>query len=620
MSDDKLRARYEKEMAMREKYEAAMALRDQQDKSTGSNNDVLREVTQEMHPDISAWDRIVAKNLSQSEGATEAYLKKKYPNLEVANINGQIALRSPKENSYRALDPSPGWDLETLKDIPQDIADIGYDVVSGVAQKAATTAGTGAGLFMGGPGGALAGGMGASGTSGAGLEALRQWAGKQAGIPQDVDPVDVGIAGAIGALDPFMFGSEKAAKKLAGTYAGEGALRRGTAKAAEIFTGVQAPVWLRASADPARMKAIQEMGEDNFAEESLGGLRQSINNKLDNFGQEIQRTVRDSGELIDISRSRKIVQDRIAEVEKLTNKTQKDLDYLKQLKDLQKSSFTTKTAQTSIEMIPTGQIDEITGQPIMQSVPTVKQVKTPIPDIVDAETAYRVRDTIDDVVDYKKDKYAKEGLDKRLEGMAKNSSGDIRNQLNQIPGAEDAYKNYRQAKTDLDYMKSFLQNKKNAVADGAEDQMMYMHNKKGEVFMKRAGSGTDTDGLDALRRLDKRYGTNVVEESQELSASRLWKDAGFTPKSLNGATSTSQSYLSDKFGKAAGAALGMYAGREAGGEGYGTYGTAAGGLAGLFLTSPIAFKRAMQMSMAPNLIRPEIRKTAWNMMQTENGQ
>ncbi len=543
------------------------------------------EIIQEMHPDVSSWDRLIAKNLSQSPQATKTFLQKQYPGLEFTEVEGQLGMRKPGEGQYRALDPE-GWANLHPGELMRDVGDLGYDIGSGVGQGAATVAGA--------AGGGPLGAVGAGAASGAGFEALRQYAGKQMGIPQEVDGMDVALSGGMGAIDPLLFGVGKGVK---GSLIREGGLRKATSKAAEIFTGVDAPVWMRAATAPRKMKAIQEAGEDNFAEASLGGLREKVTSAVDKSGKDISEKARNSGAMIDIGRSKAIVKDRIVEMRALKNRNARDNAYLGQLEDLYEKTFMTNAN------VPDAQ--NILG-------PNSSMVPQEMSDVVDAETAYRVRDTIDDMVDYTKDKYADQKMDKRIKGMAKNSAGDIRAQMRKLPEVEKAYGDYKQAKSDLDYLTGYLQNKKNMVEDSAEDGLTMMFDRKGEKFMKRAGAG-DKEGMDILRRLDKRYKTTTSSDAQDLAASSVWENAGWFPQSLKGTTSTSRT----KLGQATGALAGGYLGSQDNTEGGRFYGSVAGGMGGMLMTSPKAFKQYMRMGGVPSFVSPEVRQSVWNTMNSQ---
>lgn len=175
------------------------------------------EVVQEM-PDIEGlWkSRLTVKNLGNDTASSVAYLQKQHPDAEFSiGAGDQILAKKKGDTKWGVLDPNtPILSMATLKDLPQDIGDIGYDVLGGTAQGVATAAG---GLAAGLPG-AMAGGS----ASGAGIEAIRQKLGQMAGVNKDVNLGDVGVSAAIGAAAPLVFGTGAGAKDAAKYLSGEG--------------------------------------------------------------------------------------------------------------------------------------------------------------------------------------------------------------------------------------------------------------------------------------------------------------------------------------------------------------------------------------------------------------
>jgi hypothetical protein len=162
------------------------------------------EIEQKM-PDFISWkDRAIVKNFANSPQASLKYMQLRYPNAEFKlDANGEVIGREKGQTKWGQLDPSTMGAMELLR----DAGDIAYDVGGAIAQGAATTAGAAAGLPLGGVG-ALATGSAASAASGAAIEAARQQAGKELGIPQEVSGEDVALSGAVGAI-PLLTGVGK---------------------------------------------------------------------------------------------------------------------------------------------------------------------------------------------------------------------------------------------------------------------------------------------------------------------------------------------------------------------------------------------------------------------------
>lgn len=190
------------------------------------------DTIQEEHPEITWKDRLVVKNLATSPEATISYLKKEHPDLDIKTdpISGQVKVKALGESQYRVLDPDTGV-FSNLKEFGKDIADVGYDVASGIGSGIATAAGGVAGALGGAGVGAIPGAMAAGAGSSAALEALRQGLGSAAGIEDNIDPLQIGVAGLAGGLSPALMGTGATAANIAGKgWAG----KAGTAVAPEL--------------------------------------------------------------------------------------------------------------------------------------------------------------------------------------------------------------------------------------------------------------------------------------------------------------------------------------------------------------------------------------------------
>ena len=183
-------------------------------------------IRQEMHSDISPLHRAIVKNLSNDTPTSVNYLQKQYPNHQIIVEKGQILMKRPEEQEFRALDPK-GFDW-------QDIPDLGWTVGQALGETAAMAAGGVKGAVLGGGIGAIPGAMAGGALAGSGFEALRQKLGQWAGLPQEVEGGDVAVSGAIGAASPLLLGSGAGAKAVA-----KGAKASGKAFGKEALKSLQ---------------------------------------------------------------------------------------------------------------------------------------------------------------------------------------------------------------------------------------------------------------------------------------------------------------------------------------------------------------------------------------------
>ena len=253
------------------------------------------EPLQEMHPDISYTDRALIKNFSQSPSTGVDYLKKKYPEMNIAydKERGQYLIKRPEETDYRVLDPDKegfdGWG-----ELAKDVGDIGYDVASGLGEGAATALGAAGGFFSPVPGGTLLGAVGASGASAATSEAIRQKLGQALGLDQDVSGTDVAITGAVGAASPLVLGADK----MGGKQFAKMAAKKGMSKlaASEAFD----------KASRGGLKRGYEVVADKalpFAQELASGVDRNLINRLKQRLPEVDRLKEtNAGKLVETAR------------------------------------------------------------------------------------------------------------------------------------------------------------------------------------------------------------------------------------------------------------------------------------------------------------------------------
>lgn len=373
---------------------------------------VLREemtpVVQEMHPDISVGERALVKNLANSPQSAVAYLQKQHPDMEFKITEGQIQMKKPAEKEFRVLDPSPEFDnpAQALKDVPQDISDVAYDIPAGMASgMAAAAAGAAAGPAAI-PSAAITGGI-----TSASLEATRQKLGKMAGIPQEVSGKDVAISGALGAAAPLVAGTgatrQMIAKELGPTASKEAVdtavqAQKGLfQKGAERFTQKTLPsLGESVSGVPAERikslgknwKAVSQM-DDAAATELAATTHEEIKSGLaqmkQSIGKELESTIDNTPIEVDLSKAKSILDNHIASLEK---------GHLKDNPQIRETIANLKSARDNIfkEYQLQPKINPATGQAMLDESgkPIMEEVLVELPGKVKASKAFQLQDLI----------------------------------------------------------------------------------------------------------------------------------------------------------------------------------------------------------------------------------
>jgi hypothetical protein len=130
--------------------------------------------------DIGALDRAAVKNFGGSIEDQVDFLKKRNPNLEVRQWEGEIIAKKPEEKSYKKLDPGGMANLDP-REMFKDALDLGTDLGSGALSSIAGAAGAVPGALGGFGVGGIATGAAAAGAASAGLETVKQSIGKALG-------------------------------------------------------------------------------------------------------------------------------------------------------------------------------------------------------------------------------------------------------------------------------------------------------------------------------------------------------------------------------------------------------------------------------------------------------
>jgi len=227
--------------------------------------------------DVSVGTRALSKNFGATPEEQMGYIRRERPDLDVALKDGEVyAKPHGKMENYKPMDLpfSPLSDpLGTIKDIPQDLLDIGYDVPAGFAQGALTTLG---GLVAAPTGpGAIAAASAASAASGGGLESLKQYLGKSLGVNKEMHPEEIAKVAAISAAMPTV-----------GRWASTGydAAKSGLSQVAQKMAGMtkeQAKQFIKNNPEVMNLVKMLSSSEglpeaDKMAYDSIKNLKEAV--------------------------------------------------------------------------------------------------------------------------------------------------------------------------------------------------------------------------------------------------------------------------------------------------------------------------------------------------------
>lgn len=254
--------------------------------------------------DISIVERIAAKATGANPQEQMNYIKRERPDLDVVLHDGEVyAKKAGSEEKYKAMDPefSP-WSspISTLKDLPQDAADLIYDVPAGLIQGAATVAGAAPGAALLNPPLAVAGASAASAASGAGLEFLKQGLGRVLGVNKNFDGGQILMSGGTGLVAP---GAGVALSKVA---RGTGGLYNAAARKMSQFTKGEANQYLKNGksvkeavdllSDSGNLDVVQKKAHD-----SINKIRMTLASAGKNADKEVKDLL--EGKKIDVNLS-----------------------------------------------------------------------------------------------------------------------------------------------------------------------------------------------------------------------------------------------------------------------------------------------------------------------------
>jgi hypothetical protein len=234
------------------------------------------EVSGNMHPKLSNYDRWVVKNLASNPDSAIGYLKKEYPDMEfMKQKDGEIVAKGAADPYWFRLDEK----ATTLADVGDVVADVGQGVVEGVG-------GTLAGIQTLNP---FVGGL-AAGAIGAGAETAKQAAGKALGIPNNMNAKNIGYSAAASATMPAI---GKAANSV-WNYA------KNKAPAIGLWlSGIPEEVLSNVNVDAQVRKEIADNGVTGYVNNLRSEVADGMETALSNAGKSVGGVTK--GQNVDIS-------------------------------------------------------------------------------------------------------------------------------------------------------------------------------------------------------------------------------------------------------------------------------------------------------------------------------
>lgn len=390
------------------------------------------QVVNEMHPDISVQDRMVVKNLLDTNPqAAYRYMKQKYPDADVkVSQDGRIIMKNPNEAKYRGIEHN--GIPNSLPEAAMDVGDVAFDIPAGIAQGAASTA---AGAAAAGPTagwGTLPAAMAAGSGVAAGAEALKQKIAQAMGYSQDMNPEAISSAAKFGAATPLAFGAgvtskmlqnatpgmkEKLAQALAQSSRGipQRMYEYGAEKVApgvmNVMSGVPQGAINALKKHSARIEELNHEGVLPYVEKVHEGFTNAFKARKQELGQDVSKAIMGAGGEIDTAAISKPLDDAIADATKkyssLKNAPNKDqLDALKALKDRifmmpeenpEAASVASDLMKLYNPEIKTPEMAAIKKLIDQENTPKL----VPIPAKISPETAWNLQDQLRNMADYK---------------------------------------------------------------------------------------------------------------------------------------------------------------------------------------------------------------------------
>jgi hypothetical protein len=495
-------------------------------------------------PEISTKDRLIAKNLAQSVEKQAAFLKSKYPNLDIKVMGSDVLVRRPEDASYKKLDSSR-----------LELADIG-DVADVVGAGLASTAGVLGGGAVGGIPGALAG----TAASGSAYEALRQKLGQKLGIPQDVSAKDAALAGALNAAGSAVFGTGiKAGAR--GAY--EGLVRqgwnKGIPKTASYWFGAPEEVIddyvKNREAVEAAVPARSELAQD-----VVDRIRTALSGEKAKVGKALGSSIEDAKSSVNIEPIIEQYQGYIAQLQAQFDEVPNAINKAKL--DEAKSQF--------------GQLFSVAKE----------GAEGVVGDTMSPSAAFRLQGDLKDFGDLKR---IGTGINPRFGSSATQAEKDL---SNQALGAYQMINKELDRVTDGASPKLKAQYRELMQMQGALSSGTNTPQQAYSTLTNLSGK-SKTAFREQLEKLSQKSGESFTPDITRLQAAEYFGDAGFMPRSIGGTTSTSRTVPAT--------AIGGFVGMKLGAP-FGPGGMVAGGAlgagAGNVLASPRALKAAIDLSDA----------------------
>lgn len=532
----------------------------------------------EMHPDFTAVDRYMVKNYGNDIDASIAYLQNKHPDMEISQDSGEIVGRKRGEKDYKKLDPDGLWNtLSSPSELLMDVGDISTDVLSGIA----TGAVTGATALSGNLPAAAAAGAGTA----AGLEWLRQGIGKYlAGTNKEISGTDIALSGAFGAASPLLFGSgttmaqagkkslQEGGKRTAEEIfdASRGLLSRAAPKIGELVSGVPKEAIKTAQKDLKGVTSLADDGMLDYTTQLRARIEDALEAHKTSVGNAMNASLDGSTSPVALNPAKAIFDAKIAKAQEQFAKTPTEM-FQSKLDAL---------IETRNAIFPEGDVaDARSAWEIMQSLKEIGDVaKTPSTSLASKFSA------------------TKSLSDKQLANTSTSAYKALQEQIDLalsadgLPGLKSSglNKQYQEVAKDKKFLSKLFK----------DDEA---------IFTKLTGLGAAKKKpvVERLARIDKKYGTNIIEESNKLTANAYFAKPQWMSLPLGGSTSTSRSIPLS----VAGAGLGYYLGANSGlGQGGAGIGVGLGGAAGAILGGPKALKFYMQRANNAKFLEDQARR------------
>jgi hypothetical protein len=588
MNEEQLKAQYEQEMALYDQYQKEMR---QQDFPPGADE---TKYSEEVHPEVSTADRLLAKNFSANEQTTMNFLQTRYPNMDIEQVGGRIYMKNRGEKQFKAFDPQ-GWGqyVTSPMEAVRDIGDVGYDVAAGIGEGAAAAGGALMALPVSGGALSIPAAMTTGGAAGAGLEVLRQKAGKILGLPQEnLDTGNVAISAIGGSVSPLLFGTGalvknavKGTSKEALQKSQSGVLKKGYDFASnkafpvtmEYLGGAPAEATRTLKKNFAKMEELQG-NELPFAEDTHAKIINSFKGVEQKLGSEVANSLDSVKQGVNISKVKKGFLQDISNYEKNLPRTasgeltEESAASVKELKNQYNNLFTAKAKQTP-EGVTTGVREIDLENPVANAA---KSATEELPDVVSAKQAFYLQDQMKDVAKMFKVRPDVGGpsatiADRKGREIGNSAYHEINSALDEATGglstkAKKAYADYKNLTTKITpHFKDVDTTFKTLTNADARSRLLL---------------------LSRLKEMDDSYGTNVLKEAKILQAHKIYGNPSTEAISGSGSNTGKNLRL-----KALGGAVGAGMGHATGIPGAEIAGMVAGGGAGAYLGSPAAVKK-----------------------------